>query len=91
VPLPFAGLIVAASSARFFIHASYSGVPRRGGTSFGIPPIQVGTLSATTALTDAQDVSIGTALNNNKDRMIQIGRARQLKVLICTIDIEIWL
>jgi hypothetical protein len=48
-------------------------------------------LSATTALTDAQDVSIGTALNNNKDRMIQIGRARQLKVLICTIDIEIWL
>jgi len=32
VPLPFGGLIAAASSARFFIHASYSGVPRRGGT-----------------------------------------------------------
>jgi hypothetical protein len=38
---------VAASSARFFCHASYSGVPRRGGTSFGNPPIHVGTLSAT--------------------------------------------
>jgi hypothetical protein len=50
VPLPFAGLIAAASSARFFIHSSYSGVPRRGGTSLGIPPIQVGTLSATAAL-----------------------------------------
>jgi hypothetical protein len=44
-------LIVAASSARFFCHASYSGVPRRGGTSFGIPPSHVGTLSATTPLT----------------------------------------
>jgi hypothetical protein len=44
-------LIFAASSARFFCHASYSGVPRRGGTSFGIPPSHVGTLSATTPLT----------------------------------------
>jgi hypothetical protein len=44
-------LILAASSARFCCHASYSGVPGRGGTSFGIPPSHVGTLSATTALT----------------------------------------
>jgi hypothetical protein len=44
-------LIVAASSARFFCHASYSGVPGRGGTSFGIPPSHVGTLSATAPLT----------------------------------------
>jgi hypothetical protein len=29
-------LIVPASSVRFFCHASYSGVPSRGGTSFGI-------------------------------------------------------
>ena len=91
VPLPFAGLIAAASSARFFIHSSYSGVPRRGGTPLGIPPKNIGTLSATTALTGAQDVSIETALNNSRDRMIQTGRARQLCVLICTIDTEIWL
>jgi hypothetical protein len=78
VPLPFAGLIAAASSARFFIHSSYSGVPRRGGTPLGIPPIHVGVLSATTALTEAQDVSIATALNNSRDRMIQIGRLRRL-------------
>ena len=78
VPPPFAGLLAAASSARFFVHSSYSGVPRRGGTSLGIPPNQIGTLSATTALTDAQDVIVGTALNNSRDRMIQIGRARQL-------------
>ena len=78
VPLPFGGLIAAASSARFFIHSSYSGVPRRGGTSLGIPPNHVGTLSATTALTGAQAVSIKPALNNSRDRMIQIGRARQL-------------
>ena len=80
VPLPFAGLIAAASSARFFIHSSYSGVPRRGGTSFGIPPNQVGTLSTTTALTDeltdAQDVSRRATLNNRRERMIQTGRAR---------------
>jgi hypothetical protein len=44
-------LIVAASSARFFCQASYSGVPRRGGASFGIPPSHVGTLSATAPLT----------------------------------------
>ena len=44
-------LIFAASSARFFCQASYSGVPRRGGTSFGSPPSQLGTLSATTPLT----------------------------------------
>ena len=44
-------LTAAASSARFCCHASYSGVPLRGGTSFGIPPSHVGTLSATTPLT----------------------------------------
>jgi hypothetical protein len=44
-------LIVAASSARFCCQASYSGVPGRGGTSFGIPPSHVGMLSTTAALT----------------------------------------
>jgi hypothetical protein len=78
MPLLFAGLIAAASPARFFIHSSYSGVSRRGGTSLGIPPNQIGTLSATTALTDAQDVSIETALNNSRDRMIQVVAARLL-------------
>jgi hypothetical protein len=39
--------IAAACSARFFCHASYSGVPGRGGTSLGIPPSHVGTWSAT--------------------------------------------
>jgi hypothetical protein len=91
VPLPFAGLIAAASSARFFIHSSYSGVPRRGGTPLGIPPNHIGTLSATTALTGAQDVSIETALNNSRDLIIQTGRERQLGVFMCTIDTEIWL
>jgi hypothetical protein len=32
----------AASSARFAIHASYSGVPRRGGVPSGRPPIHDG-------------------------------------------------
>jgi hypothetical protein len=43
-------LTAAASSARFCCNASYSGVPLRGGTSFGIPPSHIGTLSATTPL-----------------------------------------
>ena len=42
----------AASSARCAIQASYSGVPRRGGTSLGIPPSHIGILSATAPLTD---------------------------------------
>src|SRR5260370_12289811 len=33
---------LAASCARFAIHASYSGVPRRGGAPSGRPPIQCG-------------------------------------------------
>ena len=41
-------LTAAASSARFLCHQSYSGVPGRGGTSFGIPPSHIGTWSATT-------------------------------------------
>ena len=45
-------LIVAASLARFFCHASYSAVPGRGGTPLGIPPSHVGTLSATMPLTE---------------------------------------
>jgi hypothetical protein len=47
-------LILAASSARFLCHSSYSTVPRLGGTSLGIPPSHVGTLSATTPLVEAQ-------------------------------------
>jgi hypothetical protein len=43
-------LIFAASSARFFCQASYSAVPGRGGTSFGIPPSHVEMLSATAPL-----------------------------------------
>src|SRR5215210_1230831 len=84
VPLPFAGLIAAASSARFFIHSSNSGVPRRGGTSLGIPPNDIGMASDTTALTGAQDVSIETALDNSRDRTSQSGIPRRLKVLIYT-------
>ena len=44
----------AASLARSGCHASYSGVPRRGGTSFGIPPSHVGTVSATIPPVEAQ-------------------------------------
>ena len=58
-------LIAAASSARFFCHASYSAVPGRGGTSFGIPPSHVGTLSATTALVEAQAGSSREAMAVN--------------------------
>jgi hypothetical protein len=50
----------------------------------GIPPNHIGTLSATTALTGAQDASIGTALNNSRDRMIQIRRTRRLYMFIST-------
>ena len=39
-------LTAAASSARLVCQASYSGVPGRGGTSFGIPPSHIGTWSA---------------------------------------------
>src|SRR3954468_18282868 len=91
VSLPFAGLIAAASSARFFIHSSYSGVPRRGGTSLGMPPNHIGMWSETTALTGAQDVSIETALDNRRDRMSQVRRPRRVKVLIYAVDTEIWL
>ena len=50
---------LAASWARAAIQASYSGVPRRGGTSEGMPPIQCG-MSAirSPAVFPAQDVSM---------------------------------
>ena len=50
---------LAASLARVAIHASCSGVPRRGGTSEGMPPIQCG-MSAirSPAVLPAQDVSM---------------------------------
>ena len=52
----------AASLARSACHASYSGVPRRGGTSFGIPPSHVGTVSATIPLVEAQADSVMHAM-----------------------------
>jgi len=51
---------LAASWARAAIHASYSGVPRRGGVPGGMPPIQCG-MSASRSPVDlppAQDVSM---------------------------------
>jgi hypothetical protein len=42
---------------------------RRGGTSFGIPPSQVGTLSATTALVEAQAGSNREAMAVNTARL----------------------
>ena len=52
----------AASWARAAIHASYSGVPRRGGTPGGMPPIHCG-MSArlSPAVFPAQDVSMTPA------------------------------
>ena len=56
-------LTAAASSARFFCHELYSGVPGRGGTSFGIPPSHIGTWSATVPPTlEAQADSIMQAM-----------------------------
>lgn len=53
---------LAASWARAAIHASYSGVPRRGGTSEGMPPIQCG-MSAirSPAVFPAQEVNMTPA------------------------------
>lgn len=56
---------LAASSARLAIHASYSGVPRRGGVSAGRPPIACGIKSPTCAL--LQDGSGRTARQRNAD------------------------
>jgi len=44
-------LSLAASFARSACQASYSGVPRRGGTSFGIPPAHCGMASEIVAET----------------------------------------
>ena len=56
---------LAASSARLAIHASYSGVPRRGGVSAGRPPIACGIKSPTCTL--LQDGSDMTARQRNAD------------------------
>ena len=56
---------LAASSARLAIHASYSGVPRRGGVSAGRPPIACGIKSPTCTL--LQDGSDRTARQRNAD------------------------
>jgi len=56
---------LAASSARLAIHASYSGVPRRGGVSAGRPPIACGIRSPTCML--LQDGSDRTARQRNTD------------------------
>ena len=53
---------LAASWARAAIHASYSGVPRRGGVPEGMPPIQCGmSASRSPAVFPAQDVSMTPA------------------------------
>ena len=57
---------LAASWARLAIHASYSGVPRRGGASSGSPPIQCG-MSA--ICPPAQDDSI-THARQRKAKLI---------------------
>ncbi|WP_108513326.1 hypothetical protein [Bradyrhizobium algeriense] len=79
--LAYLDLIVAASSERFFCHASYSGVPGRGGTPFGIPPNHVGTLSATAPLTagrgsDAHAGSTMKAIVANAGLVIMIITSR---------------
>jgi hypothetical protein len=56
---------LAASSARLAIHASYSGVPRRGGVSDGRPPIACGIKSPTCTL--LQDGNDRTARQKNAD------------------------
>jgi len=56
---------LAASSARLAIHASYSGVPRRGGVSAGRPPIACGIKSPTCTL--LQDGSDRTVRQRNAD------------------------
>ena len=67
--LSFAGLIVAASSARFFIHASYSGVPRRGGVPSGNPPIQGG-MSAIVSLREER--VLPQAASNVQDNVTEL-------------------
>src|SRR5258706_3500101 len=56
---------LAAPSARLAIHASYSGVPRRGGVSAGRPPSACGIRSPTCTL--LQDGSDRTARQRNAD------------------------
>ena len=63
---------LAASSARFAIHASYSGVPRRGGVSAGRPPIACGIKSPTCTL--LQDGSDRTARQRNADLIALVTR-----------------
>jgi hypothetical protein len=62
---------LAASWARAAIQASCSGVPRRGGTSEGIPPIQCG-MSAirSPAFFPAQDASTTHARHSKAQRMM---------------------
>jgi hypothetical protein len=59
---------LAASSARLAIHASYSGVPRRGGVSGGSPPIQCG-MSA--ICPPAQDDSVTHARQRKAEQRIK--------------------
>ena len=62
---------LAASWARAAIHASYSGVPRRGGTPGGMPPIHCGmSASRSPAVCPAHDVSMTHARHRNAQRRI---------------------
>ena len=66
---------LAASWARVAIQASYSGVPRRGGTPGGMPPIHCGmSASRSPAVLPAQDVSTMPA--RPRKAQARIGRNR---------------
>lgn len=68
----------AASWARCAIHASYSGVPRRGGAPAGIPPIHCGmSASRSPVVFPAQDASIKPA--RHKSPQVRIGGNRIIR------------
>ena len=68
----WAALGRAASSERFAIHASYSGVPRRGGVPSGRPPIHGGTsaICSPAVLPPAQPHSIRPAHDKRIGRIL---------------------
>jgi hypothetical protein len=67
----------AASWARAAIHASYSGVPRRGGTPAGSPPIQCGmSARCSPGVLPAQDDSATQARPSSTD--LKLGEERSI-------------